>query len=75
MDYKNLIDPELRKISRNIPYHRGMIKFANIFQRIDFCLTRIPRGIVNRHIMLEGYEGKKFKVEIKFYLFTIVGQV
>lgn len=64
MDYKNLIDPELRKISRNIPYHKGMIKFVNIFQRINFRLTRIPRGIVNRHIMLEGYEGKKFRVEI-----------
>lgn len=64
MNYKNQIDPELKYIARNVPFHKGIISGANIFQTISFRLTRIPKGVVNRRITIEGYKGLKLKVEI-----------
>ncbi len=64
MRYKNQIDPELRRIARNIPYNKLIIKCANIFQIISFRLTRIPKGIACRSIIMEGYKGLKFRTEI-----------
>lgn len=64
MKYKNQINSELKKIARNIPYNKAIIKCANIFQVISLHLTKIPKGIVNRNITIEGYKGLKFKVEI-----------
>lgn len=64
MNYKNQIDPELKYIARNVPFHKGIISCANIFQTISFRLTRIPKGVVNRRITIGGYKGLKLKVEI-----------
>lgn len=64
MKYKKLINSELRKIARNVPYNKVVIKCANIFQDIFFGLTIVPKGIKNRHITIEGYKGLKFQVEI-----------
>lgn len=64
MKYKRQIHSELKKIARNIPYNKAIIKCANIFQVISFKLTRIPKEVRNRHITMEGYKGLKFRVEI-----------
>lgn len=64
MEYKKQIHSELKKTARNMPYNKGLIKCANIFQRIFFHLTRVPREVTNRHITVEGYKGLKCKVEI-----------
>lgn len=63
-DYKNLINPELRKIAVNIPYHEAIIKCANIFQTISFRATPIPDGVANRTITIKGHKNLKFKTEI-----------
>lgn len=64
MKYKNLIDPELRSTAKKIPYNKFIIKCANIFQAVSFRFTKIPAGVNNRKIAVEGYRGLKFKTEI-----------
>lgn len=64
MNYKKQIHPELKQIARNIPYNKAIIMCANIFQGISFHLTRIPGEVTNRNIVIEGYKGLKFKVEL-----------
>lgn len=64
MKYKKLIHSELKKIARRVPYNKALIKCANIFQVISFHFTMVPREATNRSIIMEGYKGLNFKVEI-----------
>lgn len=64
MKYKNQINPELKKIARNVPYNKAIIKCANIFQVISCRLTTIPKDVTNKNITIKGHKGLKFKVEI-----------
>lgn len=64
MKYKKLINSELKPIARRIPYNKLIIKCANIFQIISFKSTKIPKEIINRNIIIEGYKKLKLKVEI-----------
>lgn len=64
MKYKERIDPELRQLARNVPYHKGIIRCANVFQAISFHFAGIPSGVVNRRITVEGHRGLQFKTEI-----------
>lgn len=64
MKYKKLINSELKPIARRIPYNKMIIRCANVFQTISFQLTKIPKEIINRNIIIEGYRKLKFKVEI-----------
>ncbi len=63
MKYKKRIDPELRRIARNIPYNKAIIKFANIFQVMSFHFTRIPKEVIYRDLAMEGYQGLKLRIE------------
>ena len=64
MEYKQLIDPELRQIAKKIPYNRAIIWCANIFQSVSFNLTAIPKGVGGRTIMIAGHNGLQLKVAI-----------
>ena len=64
MKYKNQINPELKKIARNVPYNKAIIKCANIFQVISCRLTIIPKDVTNKNITIKGHKGLDFKVEI-----------
>ncbi|MBP3477531.1 MAG: alpha/beta hydrolase [Lachnospiraceae bacterium] len=64
MKYKQHINSELKQVARNVPYNKVIIKCANIFQVISFHLTKIPQEVINRNMIIEGYKGLKFKVEI-----------
>lgn len=64
MKYKKQIHPELKKIARNVPYNKIIIKCANIFQAISFHLTRIPKGVIHRNFTMKGHKGLRFQVEI-----------
>lgn len=64
MDYKKIINPELKKIARKVPYNKLVIKTANIFQDLSFYFTGIPREVSHRSITMKGYQGKNFKTEI-----------
>lgn len=63
-DYKKLVDPELKRIARNIPYDRSIIKCANIFQAVSFHLTKSPRGTSHLNITLRGHKGLDIRTEI-----------
>ncbi len=43
MNYKDLIDPELRPIAKKIPYNRVVIAFANRFPPLSPRLTAVPK--------------------------------
>lgn len=60
MNYKKQINPELKQIAKNIPYNKAVIKCANIFQAIVFHLTRIPKEVTGRSIVIGGYKGLKY---------------
>lgn len=64
MKYKKQIDPELRRIAKKVPYHKLMIRGANLFQIISFHFTRIPNGTINRSITIKGYKGRDYRVEL-----------
>lgn len=64
MKYKEQINSELRRIAKKIPYNKAIIWCANIFQVISFRLTIVPKEVIHRHMTVEGYKRKKFKVDI-----------
>ncbi|MCQ4637324.1 alpha/beta hydrolase [Anaerovorax odorimutans] len=61
---KKQIDSELKQIAIRVPYNKLVIKCANLFQVVSFRLTRIPKGVTNRRITVEGYKNRNFKVEV-----------
>lgn len=64
MNYQNQIDPELRRIARNVPYNRAVIWCANIFLAISLPLTAVPEGVVHKKIAVEGYRGFSFRTDV-----------
>jgi len=64
MKYKKCIDSELKHIAKNVPYNKLIIRPANIYQTIAFKLTSVPCGIINRSVIINGYNGLKFKTDI-----------
>ncbi len=64
MQYQNLVDPELKRIAKRIPYHKAMIGGVNLFQTIALGLTKIPGGLNHRKLMVEGYRGMKYRVDL-----------
>lgn len=64
MKYKKQINSELRRIARNVPYNKVIIKCANIFQIISFRLAAVPKEVVHKKITVKGYKGLKLAVDI-----------
>ena len=64
MDYKKLIEPDLKKIATNPPYNRLMIWVANLYLRIANKFTPIDEGIACRIIYTTGYHNLKMKIEV-----------
>ena len=64
MEYKQLIDPELRQIAKKIPYNRVIIRCANIYQSISFKLSAMLKGVDGRTIMIVGHRDLPLKVAI-----------
>ena len=64
MNYKNQIDPELKKTARRVPFNRQIVRVGNIYQAAALKLVRLPRGVSAMTIETEGYHGLKFKTEV-----------
>lgn len=64
MDYKKLIEPDLKKIATNPPYNRFMIWSANIYLRIACKVLPIEEGIKGRDIHIKGYNNLDLKLTI-----------
>lgn len=64
MNYKERIDPELRRIAQHVPYNKAVIRCANVYQVLSFRLTGVPAGISHKTVALKGYKGLEFQTEI-----------
>ncbi len=64
MKYKDQIDPELKGITKRIPYNGAVIRCANLYQVIAFCLAAVPKEVAHRKSTVKGYQGMKCKVDI-----------
>lgn len=64
MDYTDLIDPELKRIAKRIPYHKFMIRTANIYQMIALKLTRIPGEIKCKQLIVRENSGLPLNVAL-----------
>ncbi len=62
MNYRKVIDPQLRHVAVNIPFGRAIIGPANAFLSLWCALTPVPRGLSHKHIRITGYGGRKTKV-------------
>ena len=54
MDYRELIDPELRKSAVSYPFNKGIIDAGNLYQEIDWRMTKIPAEVKEEMIVTEG---------------------
>lgn len=45
MDYKNLIDPELRKSAHRYPFNKGVVIGGNIYQTAEWRFIKAPSDI------------------------------
>ena len=64
MDYKNLIDPELRKNARRFPFNRGVIVGGNIYQGIEWHFIKTPAGIEEKELTVKSCSGYPFKITV-----------
>lgn len=64
MNYRKLIDPELKGIAKKVPYNKAVIRCADLYQTVSLLLTAVPEGVESRRIKVEGYQGLAFKADI-----------
>ena len=54
MDYKELIDPELKKSASSYPFNRGIIAAGNLYQELDWRGAKVPAEIKEDTVRTEG---------------------
>ena len=64
MDYKELIDPELRKSASSYPFNKGVVAAGNIYQDLAWHTTKVPEGIKEEMIVTEGTGKLQFKTTV-----------
>ena len=64
MDYKDKIDPELRKTARTVPFGKLIVRVGNVYQEIAWKMAKIPGDISVKAMETEGYQHQKYKTEI-----------
>jgi len=64
MNYRELLDPELRPIARKIPYNRAVIALAGFFLPLALRFTAVPKELTHRTITVSGYQGLNFRVDL-----------
>ena len=69
MNYKELIDPELRDSANSFPFNRGIVAVGNLYQDLDWNLTKVPEGMEEKTIVTEGTQ----KLSVKTTVFSPAG--
>ena len=64
MNYKEKVDPELRKNARSFPFNRLIITAGNSYQDLSWQFTKVPEGIAEEVIETEGYQGLPLKTTV-----------
>ena len=66
MDYKELIDPELRSSANSFPFNRGIVTVGNLYQDLEWRLLKVPDGMEEKVITIEGTQ----KLSVKTTVFS-----
>ena len=64
MNYKDRVDPELKKYAKNMPFNRQIVSVGNVYQAASLKLVKIPEGVLAQTIEIEGYHSLPFKTEV-----------
>ena len=64
MDYKESIDPELRKGAKSFPFNRFFIIMGNPYQKLEWRINKVPESIREETIRIEGFQGLPFKTTV-----------
>ena len=64
MDYKSLINPELKNSARRFPFNRGVIFGGNLYQAAEWHFIKPPEDIEEKNIVLKGHKGLSFKTTV-----------
>ena len=70
MDYKELIDPELRKSANSFPFNSGIVMVGNLYQDFEWGRTKGPEGMEEKEIVTEG----KQNLQVKTTVFSMAGE-
>ena len=64
MDYKDKVDPELRKYARVMPFNSKIVRLGNYYQAAAYKLAKTPGDISVKTIETEGHQHLKLKTDI-----------
>ena len=64
MNYKELIDPELRSSANSFPFNRGIVAMGNLYQDLEWRLTKVPEGMEEKVIDTEGTQDLSVKATV-----------
>ena len=70
MDYKELIDPELRKSANSFPFNSGIVMVGNLYQDFEWGRTKGPEGMEEKEIVIEGTQN----LQVKTTVFSMAGE-
>ena len=70
MDYKELIDPELRKSANSFPFNSGIVMVGNLYQDFEWGRTNGPEGMEEKEIVIEGTQN----LQVKTTVFSMAGE-
>lgn len=62
--YRQLIHPDFRRIARNIPYNRSILRLASVIQPWLSKVTTVPKDIQRAAFHVKGYQGLEVPVTI-----------
>ena len=70
MNYKELIDPELRKSANSFPFNPAIVAVGNLYQDLEWGRTKAPEGMEETEIVTEGTQKLSVKTTVFFFFFS-----
>ena len=64
MNYRELIDPELRKSAKSFPFNKPVVAVGNVYQGAEWRFVKAPEGIREEEIEIEGSQGHLFRTSV-----------
>lgn len=64
MDYKELVDSELKQIVNYPPYNKFMIFAGNIYSKYQYNVIPVPKTLQTKVLYIEGYKQNKLRFDI-----------
>ena len=64
MDYKNLVDPELKKFAIKMPYNKAFIFGDKLSHGLMSRFAKITPKVTKRTVTIQGYNGLEFRTDI-----------